>query len=96
MIELIEFEWDDTKAESNLKKHKVRFSEAATVWYDDLALEMLDSDHSLNEERWVRLGVSSTARILVVVYVEKLEDERIRIISARKATRSEIEQYHSR
>ena len=92
----MEFEWDDAKAQSNYKKHGVRFSEAASVWLDSSALETPDPDHSDVEERWIRLGISRTARALVVVFVEKLEGERIRIISARKATRSEIEQYNLR
>ena len=92
----MEFEWDDAKADSNYKKHGVRFSDAATVWSDDSALEMPDSDHSHKEERWVRLGLSRNAHTLVVVYVEKIEGEKIRIISARKATRLERERYYSR
>ena len=92
----VEFEWDDLKAESNYKKHGVRFTEAATVWSDDSAVEMSDPDHSEKEERWVRLGQSQNIRVLVVVYVEKVEGERIRIISARKAKPREIEHYNSR
>ncbi len=92
----MDFEWDDNKAESNLKKHGIRFSEAATVWFDGKALEIVDPDHSESGERWIRLGFSRSARILIVVYVEKIEGERIRIISARKATRLEIEQYNLR
>lgn len=89
----MEFEWDDHKAEINLKKHGIRFSEAVTVWRDHSALEMPDPEHSHNEERWIRLGFSREAHVLVVVYVEKIEGERIRIVSARKASRSENEQY---
>ncbi|HMN68632.1 MAG TPA: BrnT family toxin [Bdellovibrionales bacterium] len=89
----MEFEWDDTKADSNYKKHGVRFSEAVTVWLDDAALEIPDPDHARHEERWIRIGLSRSARALVVVYVEKVEGQRVRIISARKATRSESEQY---
>lgn len=92
----MEFEWDDNKAEINLKKHGVRFTEAATIWLDQNALEISDPDHSINEERWIRLGFSKSARVLVVVYVEKIEGARIRIISARKANRLEIEEYSSR
>lgn len=90
----MEFEWDDAKAERNLKKHGVRFTEAATIWLDENALEMSDPEHSESEERWIRLGVSRLARMLIVVYVEKIEGERIRIISARKAVKSEVELYH--
>ncbi len=95
-MDSVEFEWDDLKAESNYKKHGVRFTEAATVWSDDSSVEMSDPDHSEKEERWVRLGLSQNIRVLVVVYVEKVEGERIRIISARKAKPREIEHYNSR
>lgn len=92
----MEFEWDDTKDESNFKKHGIRFSEAASVWLDEAALEIHDSEHGRDEERWVRIGISRVTRILVVVFVEKIEGLRMRIISARKATRKETEQYISR
>lgn len=92
----MEFEWDDHKADSNLKKHEVRFSEAATIWLDENALEMPNPEHSESEERWLRIGFSRSARILIVAYVERVEGERIRIISARKAVGPEIKQYHSR
>lgn len=52
----MEFQWDDTKADSNFRKHGVRFSEAATVWFDGDSLERLDPHHSAYEERWIRLG----------------------------------------
>ena len=92
----MDFEWDDTKADSNYKKHGIRFSEAVTIWLDESALETTDPEHSQNEERWIRLGVSRKANLLVVVYCEKIEGERIRIISARPATKAESNQYHSR
>ena len=92
----MEFEWDDKKADSNFKKHGVRFSEAVTIWRDEGAVEMHDPEHSRIEDRWVRLGYSNRARVLVVVYCEKIEGDRIRIISARKATSMEGRQYHSR
>lgn len=90
----MDFEWDDNKANSNLKKHGIRFAEAATVWLDPSALEIPDPEHSQSEERWIRLGYSTQAKILVVVYVEKIEGEKIRIISARKATKTEENQYN--
>jgi uncharacterized DUF497 family protein len=92
----MDFEWNDDKAANNLKKHGVRFSEAVTVWLDDSALEMPDPEHSKSEERWVRIGFSRKANLLVVVYCEKIENEVVRIISARPATRKEEKQYHSR
>ena len=69
----MDFEWDDNKADSNLKKHGVRFSEAVTVWTDESALEMHDPDHSDEEDRWIRLGYSNQTRILVVVFCERVE-----------------------
>jgi uncharacterized DUF497 family protein len=91
----MEFEWDDKKAESNYQKHAVRFSEAVTVWLDENALEIPDPEHSNHEERWIRLGFSSRARILLIIFVEKHE-EIIRIISARKAKGKEQLQYVNR
>ena len=88
----MEFEWDDDKANRNFIKHGIRFTEAASIWLDDSALEMLD-EHSSIEERWIRLGVSKKLQILVVVYCERIESERIRLISARKATKTETAQY---
>jgi len=86
---MIEFEWDHAKAESNLKKHGVSFEEARSVFYDDLAVQFFDE--SLGEEaRFILLGRSNLSRVLVVVHCERGEnDEILRIISARKATKTE-------
>ena len=92
----MDFEWDDAKADSNYKKHGIRFSEAVTIWLDDSALETTDPEHSHDEERWMRLEISRKANLLVVFYCEKIEGERVRIISARPATKAESNQYHSR
>ena len=92
----MDFDWDGAKADSNYKKHGIRFSEAVTIWLDDSALETPDPEHSDDEERWLRLGVSRKANLLVVVYCEKIEGERVRSISARPATKSESNQHHSR
>jgi len=92
-----EFEWDDPKNATNHKKHGIYFSEAVTVWLDDLALEMFDPDHSSEEDRWIRIGYSSLSRTLVVIYCETSRDSlRTRIISARRATQQEIKQYFMR
>lgn len=88
------FEWDEDKAELNLVKHRVSFLEASSVWFDHFSLEMLDLNHSLNEERWLRLGFSEKANLLVIVYVERSDQEKIRIISARRAKRTECEEYN--
>lgn len=90
-----EFSWDDLKAHHNLKKHGVSFIEATTVWYDPESLEIPDPDHSITEERWIRLGYSAHSRVLVVVYCE-FSNGIIRIISSRKATTNEKKQYHER
>lgn len=92
----MEFEWDDHKALANTYKHGVSFLEAITVWLDDNFLEIPDSEHSQYEERWVRLGFTRSGVLVIVVYTEKIENHRVRIISARKAMRSEIESYNLR
>jgi len=86
---MVDFEWDHAKAESNLKKHGVSFEEARSVFYDDLAVQFFDE--SLGEEtRFILLGRSNLSRVLVVVHCERGEnDEILRIISARKATKTE-------
>lgn len=83
------FDWDLAKAASNLRKHQVSFEEAKTVFFDDFAVQFFDDEHSHSEERFIMLGMSSTARLLVVCHCERAEGEVIRIISARKATRGE-------
>lgn len=87
----MEIEYDPTKATSNLKKHGVSFEEAATALYDPMALVQEDKD-SIGENRWVFIGLSSQTNLLTVVYTIR-EEETIRIISARKATRKEAEYY---
>jgi len=87
------FRWDHLKDLSNRAKHGVGFHEASSVFYDDHARLMTDPDHSAQEDRFVILGMSSSLRILVVVHSYRQKDEVIRIISARKATRSEAREY---
>lgn len=87
----MDIEWDAGKAAANFKKHGVRFEEAATSLLDPLALAQED-DSSEGEARWVLVGMSANARLLTVIYT--LRDEtRIRLISARKATRKEAAHY---
>jgi uncharacterized protein len=83
----MEFEWNPDKAESNYKKHSVSFEEAATVFNDSLSVTFPDQDHSIGESRYVIIGVSGFGQLLIVAHTDR--DETIRIISARKATRSE-------
>jgi uncharacterized DUF497 family protein len=87
----MQFEWDPKKAVINLRRHKVSFEEAATALADELSLTGDDPDHSMDEARQITFGVSSAGRLLVVSHTER--GERIRIISARLATRSERKLY---
>jgi uncharacterized DUF497 family protein len=86
------FEWDARKAKANLATHGVSFDEAITVFADPLGRLEDDDRHSVSEPRLVLLGASSTHRLLAVMFTER-GPERIRLISARKATRSERQQY---
>ena len=88
------FEWDEDKAESNLRKHRVPFDEAQTVFLDDLSITVPDADHSQTEVRFRIVGMSDKKRVLVVSFTER--GERIRLISARKARRSEIKDYEEK
>ena len=95
MIEF-RFEWDERKNSANKRKHKVSFDEAVTVFSDGNALLIADPDHSDEEDRFILLGFSSLLRLLVVVHCHREDDNVIRIISARKATRMEQSQYNKR
>lgn len=87
----LEFEWDEAKAEENVKKHGVSFDEAKTVFNDRFAMTISDPDHSVDEYRFVDIGLSTSGRMLVVWYTE--HKEVIRIIGAREATRFERRTY---
>ena len=91
----LRFEWDTRKAKSNLQKHGVSFEEAETVFSDEQALLIDDPDHSTLEERFILLGLSASLRLLVVIHATRFNDV-IRIISARKASRSETREYETR
>ncbi|MCP5442310.1 MAG: BrnT family toxin [Chromatiaceae bacterium] len=99
MIErLLDIIWDDAKAQSNLVKHGVTFAQAATVMLDPLALTVFDEVHSQTEERWFTLGQSSEGRLLAVAHTYQMLDAnmaRVRLISAREATRQERQQYEN-
>jgi uncharacterized DUF497 family protein len=92
-MENSEFEWDDEKAESNLKKHRVSFDEDATIFNDPNIATISDPDHSKDEERFVSIGMSVITRLLTVVHTFRLT--KIRLISARKATKSEKKKYEN-
>ncbi|MBP7687489.1 MAG: BrnT family toxin [Thermoflexales bacterium] len=90
------FDWDANKAKVNLRKHKVSFDEAKTVFNDPLLITFPDDGHSVVEERQISIGFSANRRVLLVVHTERNETENsiiIRIISCRKATASERRVY---
>jgi len=87
----MDFEWDDTKAEANERKHGVSFAEAMTVFADELSLTGYDPDHSVEEDRYVIMGLSAVGRVLVISHTDR--GEKIRIISAREASRAEQKDY---
>ena len=86
---MIQFEWDQSKARANLRKHGVSFEEAQSVFHDEFAIQFYDADHSNEEERFLLLGLSDSARLLLVCHCERKTGDLIRIISARKATKRE-------
>lgn len=87
------FEWDPDKAEANVRKHGVRFSEALEVFSDDYAITINDDESDPDERRFVTLGMGIKGRILVVVY--RFSGDDIRIVSARMAGRAEREEYEA-
>lgn len=89
----LRFEWDEAKNRSNIRKHGVSFQEAQTVFLDDHAIRFYDPDHSAVEDRFLMMGVSFKLRVLIVCHCYMTSDRVIRIISARKATRSEATHY---
>ena len=88
------FEWDKNKNETNKKKHNVSFDEAKTVFLDYNALYMPDPEHSESEERFIILGMSTKANLLIVCHCYRKADTTIRIISARKADKREQQKYY--
>lgn len=92
-METIRFEWDENKNTINKRKHRISFEEAQTVFYDAEALVIQDPEHSQDEERFIILGMSRRANLLVVCHCYRESETVIRIISARKATRNESAQY---
>jgi uncharacterized DUF497 family protein len=93
----LRFEWDSAKARANVQKHGISFDEAETAFSDEYALVMPDPEHSsTHEERLVLIGLSAALRVLVVVHCERADGDVIRLISARRATRTERAQYDAR
>ena len=89
----IKFEWEASKAASNVQKHGITFEEARTVFFDERARFINDPDHSESEDRFILLGFSSSLRVIVVCHCYRSEGNVIRIISARKATTTEKKAY---
>ena len=91
-----DFEWDTTKAKQNIRKHKLSFQRAGTIFCDPHAISIFDDEHSKEEERWTTIGRDNGGNLLVVSHTFREIDVsscRIRIISARKATKREEKQY---
>jgi uncharacterized DUF497 family protein len=91
-----EFEWSEQKNIINQEKHSVCFEEAFTIWYSLYALDFYDEAHSELEDRYIKIGISQEARLLVVIYCVTPDSNKTRIISARKATKKETYEYEKR
>ena len=94
-----QFEWDPLKARQNVGKHGINFERAATIFLDPQALSEFDEEHSQEEDRWITLGADRTGILQVVCHTYREETEssaRIRLISARRATKNEAKQYERR
>ncbi|MCL2633440.1 MAG: BrnT family toxin [Oscillospiraceae bacterium] len=89
-----DFIWDENKNEINIKKHGISFNEAWTVFNDEFILLYPDDEHSYSEERFIAIGESVVNRLLMVCYCERENTEIVRLISARKADKQEIELYY--
>lgn len=87
------FDWDENKNKKNQKKHGIDFGEASTVFYDERAILFDDPEHSEEEERFLLLGMSESAHVCMVCHCYRESETVIRIISARKATKKEVERY---
>jgi uncharacterized protein len=93
LMKYIHFDWDESKNKLNISKHKISFDEAKSVFYDPHARIINDPEHSQNEDRFILLGLSKNLNLLLVCHCYRSSDEIIRIISARKATKTESSQY---
>ncbi len=88
-----QFQWNEDKAKSNLKKHQVSFEEASTIFNDPLFITFLDEEHSFDEDRYLTIGLSNLNRLLLIAHTDR--EGQIRIISARKATNHERKFYET-
>jgi len=89
----LRFDWDEQKSLSNNAKYQVSFEEARSVFFDNNARVIIDPDHSDNEDRFIILVISNKLRLLVVCHCYRENDEVLRIISARRATKNEVSNY---
>jgi uncharacterized protein len=92
-MEGIRFEWDAAKAKINLRKHGISFEEARTVFYDEHAVQYFDPDHSVEEDRFILLGMSFRLRVIVVCHCLRGSESVVRLFSARKADKDEEREY---
>ena len=90
---MIKFEWNTDKAVTNIKKHGVSFEEAKSVFFDDFAVQFFDQENSHTEDRFLMLGMSNETNLLLICHCERDDGNTIRVISARKATKNESENY---
>ncbi len=90
----MKFEWDKNKAKTNLKKHRVSFEEAETVFEDDFTVTINDVEHSFDEKRFITIGQSLAGRLLIISHT--FDGEKIRIINARKPIKTERRNYENR
>ena len=95
-MKVLRFDWDERKQKANIRKHGVSFEEARTAFYDENAIQYFDPDHSENEDRFLLLGMSIKPQILVVCHCFRESETLVRIISARKADKSEEQVYWRR
>jgi hypothetical protein len=94
-----EFDWDPNKERKNIRNHRISFRHASMVFRDPNHLSLYDEGHSDDEDRWITIGIDSTGIIRIVIHTfDQIEEDlcQIRIISARKATSAEQNQYHAR
>ena len=94
IMETLKFEWDPNKNETNKKKHGLSFETAKEVFYDEFAILFDDPDHSEEEDRFLIIGMTDRKGVCIVSHCYRGEDEKIRIISARKATKTEQNVYN--
>lgn len=93
MTSSLDFEWDGDKARRNVERHRVSFEEAATVFEDPMFITFVDDEHSIDEERYITIGLSKRGRLLMLAHADR--HDRIRLISARRATAKE-EQFYAK